>query len=216
MRAVIFANGDLCFSPSELTFHGEELIIAADGGSQHCLALDLLPDILIGDLDSTSESLRRDWEAKGVEIISHPERKDETDLELALLQAQKQGVDEIHVYGAVGGRLDMTFANLMLLAHPQLQIPVTLICGREEIHVLRAGDTLHINGSPGDTISLISLQPGTNRITTENLEYPLKDQALGYGVSRGISNSLTAQEAAVHLQDGLLAVFHLRSGSSRE
>lgn len=212
MRAVIFANGDLCFPPGELTFRGEELIIAADGGSQHCLALDLLPDILIGDLDSTSESLRRDWEKKGVEIISHPERKDETDLELALLQAQKQGVAEIHVYGAVGGRLDMTFANLMLLAHPQLQIPVTLICGREEIHVLRAGATLHLSGSPGDTISLISLQPGTNRITTENLEYPLNDQALGYGVSRGISNSLTAPKAAVHLQDGLLAVIHLRSG----
>ena len=120
MRAVIFANGDLCFQPGELTFHGEEFIIAADGGSQHCLALNLLPDILIGDLDSTSEPLRRDWEEKGVEIISHPERKDETDLELALLQAQKQGVAEIHVYGVVGGRLDMTFANRMLLAHPQL------------------------------------------------------------------------------------------------
>ena len=82
--------------------------------------------------------------------------------------------------------------------------------------MLRAGDTLHLSGSPGDTISLISLRPGSNRITTENLEYPLKDQALGYGVSRGISNSLTAQKAAVHLQDGLLAVIHLRSGLSRE
>ena len=209
--ALIFANGELCPEPESLPLLEADLTLAADGGSRHCQELDLLPDILIGDLDSTPPALVDEWRKRGVLILDHPVRKDQTDLELALLEAQDRGADQILVYGAVGGRWDMTFANLMLLAHPELQAEVSLICGKEIIQILHPGETLNLTGQPGEIVSIIPLAPGASTITTENLEYPLRSESLEFGSSRGISNQLAANQASIHLEQGLISVVHTRS-----
>lgn len=210
MRALIFANGiyhDPFRTPEA---EPEDLIIAADGGSQHCLDLEIVPDILIGDLDSSDPAIVNSWQNAGVEIIRYPEDKDQTDLELALMLAQDRGADEILVYGAVGGRLDMTFGNLTLLAHPDLRTPTTLICGAEEVHLLKPGGTLSLIGYPGEIVSLIPLQPGGALVTCTGLKYPLEQEILTYGATRGISNVLLANQAQIQLGSGLLAVVHTR------
>ncbi len=210
MRAFIFANGEFCPQDTSLPIQVDDLIIAADGGSQHCIDLDLRPNLLIGDLDSIDEKILNEWRSDGVEIISYSQDKDQTDLELALLYAQDQGVSEILVYGAAGGRLDMTIGNLTLLAHPDLTLPITLICGVEEVHMLRQDESLTLNGIPGETVSLIPLQPGPSTVTTEGLKYPLTSEALIFGYTRGISNQLVEEQARIELESGLLAVLHIR------
>lgn len=210
MRAFIFANGEFCPQDAALPIQVDDLVIAADGGSQHCIALDLRPDLLIGDLDSMDEKVLKEWRSDGVEIISYSQDKDQTDLELALLYAQDQGVSEILVYGAAGGRLDMTIGNLTLLAHPDLTLPITLICGVEEVHMLRQGESLTLNGTPGEIVSLIPLQPEQSTVTTEGLNYPLTNEALVFGYTRGISNRLVKKQARIKLESGLLAVIHIR------
>lgn len=210
MRAFIFANGEFCPQDAALPIQVDDLVIAADGGSQHCIALDLRPDLLIGDLDSMDEKVLKEWRSNGVEIISYSQDKDQTDLELALLYAQDQGVSEILVYGAAGGRLDMTIGNLTLLAHPDLTLPITLICGVEEVHMLRQGESLTLNGTPGEIVSLIPLQPEQSTVTTEGLNYPLTNEALVFGYTRGISNRLVKKQARIKLESGLLAVIHIR------
>lgn len=216
MRAIIFANGEYRDPIRPPVFLGDVLVIAADGGSRHCQTLRVTPDILIGDLDSTDPDLVANWEERGVEIIRHPADKDQTDLELALLLAQERGAKEAWVYGAVGGRLDMTFGNLTLLAHPLLKIPTTLICGNEEVHLLRPGDSLELDGEPGETLSLLPLQPGGSRVSTQGLRYPLNNEKLEFGLTRGISNQLTDPRGMVNLETGLLAVIHTRRSSSQE
>ena len=214
MQATIYANGefqDTC-QPSDVKVEG--LLIAADGGSRHYQAQKITPDVLIGDLDSTEPELAARWKEKGVEVIRYPADKDQTDLELALLLAQERGAEEILVYGAVGGRLDMTFGNLILLAHPQLNIPITLICGQEEVHLLRQGDSLVVQGSPGDTLSLLPLHPDGAKISAQGVLYPLDDDKLEFGLTRGISNQLIQDKALIKLESGLVAVIHTRSSSS--
>lgn len=216
MRALIFANGvyhDPFRTPEA---DPEDLVIAADGGSQHCLDLEIVPDILIGDLDSSDPDLAASWQKAGVEVIQYPEEKDQTDLELALMLAQNRGADEILVYGAVGGRLDMTFGNLTLLAHPDLRTPTTLICGAEEVHLLKPGGSLSLDGHPGEIVSLIPLQPGGALVTSTGLKYPLKKESLSYGTTRGISNVLLENQAAIQLDSGLLAVVHTRRQPLKE
>jgi thiamine pyrophosphokinase len=208
MRSIIFANGEFCQTVNEINITKDDLVIAADGGSCHCQTLEIIPDVLIGDLDSTSKDLIQEWQTAGVLVIRHPAQKDQTDLELALLHAQAEGASEIIVYGAVGGRLDMTFGNLLLLAHPELTSQITLICGGEEVHVLRPGESLVLQGSRGDTVSLFSLQPGESQITTKGLEYPLEKEGLGFGFTRGVSNRMAAESAFIQLEVGLLAVIH--------
>ncbi|MCJ7717838.1 MAG: thiamine diphosphokinase [Anaerolineales bacterium] len=216
MKAIIFANGEYCPTKNPINIQVENLVIAADGGSSHCQTLGTKPDVLIGDLDSTSPNLIKDWQKAGVTVIRHPVRKDQTDLELGLFYAQEEGAREIEVYGAGGGRLDMSYGNLLLLAHKELTVDIKLLCGGEEVQVVREGNTVNLIGSPGDTVSLLSLQPGKSRITTKGLEYPLENENLAFGSTRGISNQLTAVQASIRLDSGLLAVIHTRTKNSQE
>jgi thiamine pyrophosphokinase len=216
MKAVIFANGEVCASDLKGNFKDAELLIAADGGYRHFQSLEALPDLLIGDLDSTPEEVQVSWEKRGVTIIRHPEDKDQTDLELALLYADKRGAAQILVYGAVGGRLDMTLSNLLLLAHPEISADLTFLCGDQEVKLIPRGQSLTIQGKPGDRVSLIPLGPGTSGISTVNLKYPLDQDELAFGLTRGISNVMDADHAEISLEEGLLALIHTHSDSKEK
>ena len=206
MRAVIFANGQL---NRPILIQPDDLVIAADGGTHHCLGLGIRPQVVIGDLDSVREDELEALSASGTEIITYPERKDFTDLELALLEAQKRGADRVLILAALGKRWDQSLANLLLPATlPGLNI--SLLDDLQEIHFIRPGKTLEISGQPGDTVSLIPLSGDASGITTHGLEYPLYQEMLQFGSTRGISNVMLGSQASVKLGAGLLlcAVIH--------
>ena len=211
MKAYIFANGDYIPPLKQLEIKDDDLVIAADGGSRHCQILEIKPQILIGDMDSTDPDLIVTWEADGVEIIRYPEDKDQTDLELAITLAQEKGAEKIVIHGAIGGRLDMSFGNLGLLGHPTLKVPTTIINGAEEVHLLKSGDMLTLVGDIGDVVSLVALCPDEAVVSTIGLFYPLKNEALKFGETRGISNQLTQKRGTVHLKSGMLTVVHTRT-----
>jgi thiamine pyrophosphokinase len=197
---VIIANGQLD-QPGAL--HAGDLVIAADGGARHCLRLGIRPAVVIGDLDSLDEVDLARLRSAGAEIIRYPSRKDFTDLELALDYAQRRGANEALVLGALGARWDHTIANLLLpAAFPSLRI--RLVDSRQEICLARPGETLEIHGLPGDTLSLIPLASDARGIVTQGLEYPLNDENLLFGSTRGVSNVLLGERAAISLRDGLL------------
>jgi thiamine pyrophosphokinase len=200
MRAVLFANGSFSqyFSPDE-----DDIVIAADGGAHHCLALGLYPAFVIGDLDSLSENDLENLRRHGAQIVQFPTRKDYTDLELAISYAQDLGADEILILGALGSRWDQTLANLLLPAgFPSAKI--RLVDGNQEFYYIRAGETACLSGRPGDTVSLIPLCGEAQGISTRNLEYPLENEPLQLGSTRGVSNVLTADHAQVTLGEGWL------------
>ena len=213
MRAVIFANGQLS-NPELIHLSADELVIAADGGHRHCLALGLTPQVVIGDLDSLDQESQDQLTALGVPVIRHPRRKDYTDLELALQYAVKQGSKEIAVYGALGLRWDMTLANLLLPAAADLSVArIWLLDGPQEITLLRAGQLVKIIGNPGDTVSLIPIGGDALGITTQGLEYPLNNENLYFGATRGVSNVLLSSPAQVQITTGMLicTIIHLNS-----
>ncbi|MBU4345326.1 MAG: thiamine diphosphokinase [Proteobacteria bacterium] len=210
MRTIIFANGTIDNSDSILS--GKDLIIAADGGLHHCLRLGITPDVVIGDIDSlTTDDIKR-LQIAGVEIIRYPAKKDQTDLELALRLAIDRGADEIVVFGAMGGRWDMSIANILLPAEQNLSnATIRIIDGRHEIMLLRAGKEIIFQGKKEDILSLIPLGRDALGITTVGLEYPLKDDLLRFGSSRGISNVFIENSATVFLKQGLLLCVHIRT-----
>lgn len=211
MRAVIFANGELP-DPQGARDHLQtcDIIIAADGGTLHALAVDIFPDVIVGDLDSLSPDQRRRLGTSGCRIVSFPARKDETDLELALHYAAAEGATEIVVLAALGGRLDQTVANVMLLTMPELRgIDVRIIEGAQEAFLI--DDEATIEGEVGDTLSLIPLGGDAVGVTTEGLEWTLEEDTLHFGPARGVSNVLAASKAQVCLEDGLLLCIVIRS-----
>ena len=202
MRAVIFANGG--FSHPDPLLPGD-FVIAADGGARYCLELGITPHLVVGDFDSLDPASMQALEQAGVELARYPERKDFTDLELALQHASQRGADEILILAALGGRWDQTLANLLLPASQALCCArITLVDGAQEIHLLRGGEQLELQGDPGDTVSLIPLKGDAVGVATGGLEYPLAGETLFFGSTRGVSNVLLAEPAWVSLQGGLL------------
>jgi len=209
MQAAIFANGIV--DDAGFVFSGNDLIIAADGGLHHCRSLSITPDVVIGDIDSLAGDDIKWLQIAGVEIIRYPAKKDQTDLELALKLAIDRGADEIVVFGAMGGRWDMSIANILLPAEQNLSnATIRIIDGRHEIMLLRTGKEITFHGEKGDILSLIPLGRDTLGITTIGLEYPLKDDILKLGSSRGISNVFIENSATVLLKQGLLLCVHIQ------
>ncbi len=213
MRIVIIANGDPPTSDEVARWLDESaILICADGGARTALALGLRPAHVIGDFDSLSEADLRALEASGTQRHRHSPRKDETDLELALLLAADLLADdpqpEIVVLGATGGRLDHELANMMLLAMPALKrVKVRLVHGQEHVFLLDARDgpvemTLH--GRAGDLVSLLPFGGDAHGIRTSGLEYPLRDESLWLGPARGVSNVLLGSQATIALRSGML------------
>jgi thiamine pyrophosphokinase len=222
MRATIFANGE--FTDTEQArdlLRPDDLVIAADGGTRHALAIGVTPHVVIGDLDSLSSDERARVEAAGSQVVRFSPRKDETDLELALLYAARQGATEILILAALGGRLDQTIANLLLLALPELKgRDVRIVARAQTAFLIRAtqggpdvSDGALIEGQPGDTVSLIPLGGDAVGVTAEGLEWPLCEDRLRFGPARGVSNVLTAESARVRVRQGLLLCVVTRTRS---
>lgn len=209
--AIVLANGQLDdpdLIARRLQATDYDLVIAADGGSHHAGRLNLRIDVVIGDLDSLGEAFREKLIAGGTRVEVAPAHKDETDLELALIYAIDRGADRIITLGLLGGRLDMSLANILLLTHPYLrQARVEIWNGNQTTWLIRPpGD--RIGGQPGDTLSLIPLGGDAQGVKTHRLEYPLRDETLLFGPARGVSNVFLESTARVDLRDGLLLAVH--------
>ena len=211
MRALVFANGEV----GDLGQVGEghvgpaDLVVCADGGTRHALALGLRPHVVIGDLDSLLPDTRDPLEAAGTEFLVYPTSKDETDLELALLYAAERGATQVIVLGARGGRVDHELGNYLLLAHPRLEaIDVRVRAGSQEIVLIRKESTFC--GAPGDLLSLLPIGGDATGVVTRGLEYPLRDETLRFGPARGISNVFTVPEPSVGVRSGMLLAVHTR------
>lgn len=210
LQIIIVANGVL--EPEinlALWVKRSDLLIAADGGADHCVVAGVVPDVVIGDLDSISEAVLNKLKVNDCKIISYPVEKDFTDLELALRYAADKGDGEIVILGALGGRLDMSMANLMLLGADFLKNKaIRMKTGNQEAVVLREGHKITIRGDVGDIISLIPLGRDAKGITTKGLRYPLDNETLFFAATKGVSNELTSKTATIQLNSGLLLCIH--------
>jgi thiamine pyrophosphokinase len=183
-------------------------IVGVDSGTDAALTLNLSPTLVIGDMDSISPYVLATIEAQHIETVQHPPEKDETDLELALIEVVQRGARWIRILGATGNRLDQTIANIYLLGLPILDdIDVKLVAGEQTTSLIGAG-THPLIGEIGDTISLIPFNADAQGITTEGLKYPLKNETLSLGPARGVSNVIVSPKPSVTLKHGQLLVIH--------
>lgn len=200
MRAIIIANGNL---DQPIILKPNDILIAADGGTNHCLKQGLSPSVILGDLDSIDSFTIDKQKKSGTEVFQYPKKKDYTDLEIALQYVQELKVNEIIIYAALGNRWDQSIANILL---PIIfkSIPIRLIDKNQELVYIEGPDKKILNGQIGDTISLLPLTAAVDGITTTNLEYPLQKESLVLGSTRGISNVFLSNEALISLEQGIL------------
>lgn len=210
-RAAIFYNGDLSdLQGARKYIRPTDYIICADGGARHALGLGFKPHIILGDFDSLSRDLQEELSGKFVEWIAYDKEKDKSDSELALDHAIEKGYRTILLFGVFGSRLDHMLTNIFALDYLiELDADVTIIEGKKEIRVIN--DHIQLHGKIGDLVSLIPFKETAKKITTKNLQYPLNDEDLFFGYSRGISNVFTKPTAEISLKGGALLVIHEKS-----
>lgn len=209
MTIFVFANGEIAgYEWLRPLLPQASFIIAADGGARHLYALERPPDLIIGDMDSLSPELEGWLAETAVSRLQHSTHKDETDLELALLHALTVSDSPLWIFGALGGRLDQTLANILLLAHPKLAgRQIELRTERERAWLVGVGETA-VAGHPGDLISLIPLGGDVLVHSTTGMVWPLQQETLVFGPARGVSNVMDAETATIRLTSGQLLCVH--------
>jgi thiamine pyrophosphokinase len=213
LRHVVVLAGGSDLSPARLAHAARattdaDLVVAADSGYRHAVALDRDVDVLVGDLDSIDPLDLARAERAATRIERHPVDKDLTDLALALDVALSECADaspplRVTVVGGDGGRTDHLLGNALLLGAPQYAaLRIDAIWGEATLHVVR--DSCTLASSDGTTVSLLALHGPADGVTTKGLDFPLHDARLAPGSSLGLSNRMNAATAQVHLTSGVL------------
>lgn len=221
-RALVVADGRL--DDDQLRHEAARpgtLVIGADGGAGRSHAAGVPVGLVVGDLDSLDPRALARLAAASAEIRRAAPDKDESDTELALLEALDRGLGPVVILGALGGaRLDHELANLLLLADPRLDgRDVAIVDGPTTVR--RAGThdgpgSLVVDGRPGDLLTLLPIAGTVEGVTTHGLRYPLAAEPLPPGPARGLSNELLGTSASVVTLRGRLLVIHTRRTSPEE
>mgnify|MGYP001184054706 CR=1 FL=1 len=90
---LILLGGELSPGPRLAAQIEGARVIAADGGMRHAATLGLVPELWVGDFDSSDTALKARF--SGVERVEHPVAKDMTDGELAI-EAALDWIDKNH------------------------------------------------------------------------------------------------------------------------
>nr|WP_246581159.1 thiamine diphosphokinase [Deinococcus aestuarii] len=184
-----------------------DLVIAADGGARHALALGLAVDAWVGDFDSSAGlSLDAPREV-------HPAAKDETDAELAVRVARERGATDLVFLGAFGGRFDHTAALVLggvRLAREGLR--VTLHSGDESGHPLLPGADVRLSLPPGATLSVLALSD-LRGLSLGGVRWPLSEADVPLGSGWTVSNEAAGGEVRASLEGGLALVTVLWTGA---
>ena len=187
-------------------FNAEKfLIVSADGALKNCLGLNLVPDLVIGDMDSLCKKDENNLRICNPEalFVKSACEKDESDTQLALEYLAGIQIKNIILIGALGKRMDHSLANLINISSQKLEnTNIKIIDGNFEISVLR--QSAEISGVIGNTISIFSLTPHTYFINTDGLKYKLHEEKLMFCPIRGLSNVFVKEKTYLDFKEGIL------------
>lgn len=196
MRAVIIGNGsmhDYDYISSKL--RGNDYIVCADGGYKHAKKLKVKPNVLIGDMDSIEDN---DYDG---EVINLPIRKDFTDSDVCIKFIMLKDFEEVMLLGFTGARMDHSITNLMLLKQfTDSEKKAYILDEHNEIYFATRENNIY--GKKGDIVSIIPFGGNLCGITTEGLDYPLNDETLVFGESRGVSNIMSCDKCTITIKSG--------------
>ena len=210
-RIFLFANGSVS-NPEAIRaqLKPADILIAVDGGLRHLAAMELVPDLIIGDLDSADPESVEAFRDQNVQVQQYPAEKDQTDLELAINAALEMQPAKIRIAGALGDRIDQTLGNIFLLTKPELaDVDIRLIDGDKEVFLIHKSAI--VEGKPKERVSLLPIQGPVQGIRTKGLKYQLDNETLYPDQTRGISNVMQSNSASIEIEQGYLLCIHERS-----
>lgn len=208
-KCIVICAGD--FTPLEIRREKEDFVIAVDGGYLYSKILGIGPDLIIGDFDSVSEAEREELfdikERDRDRITELSPCKDDTDTLAALRTGLEKGYRNFHIYGAMGGRLEHTIANIQCLHFLKNNGAKGYIMDEACMLTLIQNETVSFQKEIEGFLSLFSLNEKAKGVTIRNMKYPLDNVEVTNDFPIGISNEFIGEAGEVTVEEGtLLAV----------
>lgn len=188
-------------------YHGEDavirpasddFVIAADGGYAALQTLGVKADLVVGDFDSLG------FVPEAEEVVQHPVRKDDTDTLLAIRLGLERGYQHFVITGALGGRLDHTFANLQALLFLRNHGAKGVLFGDNTVVTAVTDSSITIEGE--GTLSVFTMDAQAKGVYLRDVSYPLEHAELTNSFPIGVSNEFIGKPATIGAEQGTLLV----------
>lgn len=174
-------------------------VIAADSAGDRLLRIGIVPDIVIGDMDSS----KTDWSTVDTQVIRDPSQElSDCDKLLALAGARR-----ITLAGVEGDRLDHVLSTLSSVLRCPSQVRILL--RRGIAFTLKAHCRALLPTEADQRFSLIPLSE--SRVTLTNAEWTLEDEKLALESRVSISNRAKGPTEITVSSGAVLTIIELES-----
>lgn len=200
-KCIIIGAGEFFGEPAKiLREKGDVLVIAADGGYDHCLRHGIKPDAVIGDFDSSGEK------PSDCVLVCLPTEKDDTDTLAAIRYALKENYEEFHIFGGTGGRFDHTFANMQCLVFLSRQGKRGFLYGGGYTVTAATDGGVSFPESASGTVSVFAAGDRAEGVSETGLKYSLENASVRNDFPVGVSNSFTGRRSRIFVEKGTVFV----------
>ena len=183
-----------------------DIILCADSGADSALKQGIMPDVVLGDMDSISEEAFITLQDAGIKTIRFPAEKDKTDGEISLDYAKEIGAEAVDMI-CVEGSIDHYLGNLYLLMYARkIGIAAKLIT--EDMTVWASGGKEVICAKEGTRVSVLPADGEITVLEPSGLYYPLlKPQKIMPGDTLGLGNHMTGEQSIIEVLEGTAFIF---------
>ena len=181
---IIFANGELPTSKkANEELLSNKFILCCDGAVFKAESLSIEPDLIIGDLDSINNNIKKKYKDKIIKI----EDQDSNDLYKALIWAEKNNVESVSIIGADGGSDDHYLGNLFIILENDFNFKIKLITNNGQFNLTNSEEFSSVENQ---RVSLFCLDKEA-KITSYGLKYKLKNYQFNnlYGATLNIAKT---------------------------
>lgn len=182
-----------------------DLLVGVDSGANRLMEIGLVPDLLIGDMDSIKPEVLGWCEKMGSEIITFLPEKDETDTELALKTVLKRNIDEAVLLTATGNRPDHFYGTLIIMYQYSESMDIQI--RKQDLRIGFINGKRVLNAAPGETWSFMPFGEELPIVSLKGFKYGLDRKLLTYERPLGISNIVIAEEPEITVDKGTVVYF---------
>mgnify|MGYP000846755196 FL=1 len=198
---IIIGNGK-CPKKKEINYLkgiGYERIICADGGANYTFKNKIIPDYIIGDLDSINREVYKFYKDKSK--IIQIKRQNDTDIEKVIKFLISKKEKMAIILGGTGDRIDHTICNLSIIYKYFSKIKLSVL--HENTILIPISGEKSFKSFKGELVSLFGFDK-RGRVTTKGLKYRLNDEPLVFGINESLSNVSTTNNFTINSQGGIL------------
>ncbi len=207
MKGLIVSSGTITnYSRLKRLLKESDFVVCADGGMNHLIKMNVLPNLVIGDLDSINKDALNFIKHNNIPVKKYSSVKDTTDTGLAMEYLIEENFDEITMVGVTGTRQDHTMANIFLLNELNKKgINGKIVDDNNIIYLVE--DCMEIDFVTDCFVSIIPITNEGINISLKGFYYNLCKTEIPFGSTYGVSNRIVENKGEISIFKGKALVF---------